>query len=993
VSESESEIRRMVSSSTRSVSVLLALVFLAVEPCDAFSTTRAMLLCPNTHATTTTTTSVDNNGPGRLRLPFSLYSSSLEDPENDPDLTEETAVVSKEPFDSEADIAERANALLLSNSNNNNGSIELKSELEASFLQYALSIILGRALPDARDGLKPVHRRILFAMDQLKLNPSSSHRKCARVVGEVLGKYHPHGDMSVYDALVRMAQDFSTAYRLVDGHGNFGSVDADPAAAMRYTECRLTSMAKETLMDELDLNTVDFAPNFDGNEHEPTVLPSKLPLLLLNGSSGIAVGMATNIPPHNLREITTACKALIERERMELPSPDSSLLTDDELFEMVPGPDFPTAATILGTDDARKLYETGNGRVLMRAVTHLEEISTPSSSPGKKNRNAIVVTELPYQVNKAALLEQIANLVNDKKIEGISDLRDESDRDGIRVVLELKQRDANPSIVLANLYKKTKLQTIFSGNLLALMKPGSTGTSRSEAAKSLEQTSSIESEALTPQRFTLREALDYFLDFRFETIRRKTKHQLGKVQSRIHIVDGLLVALDQIDAIIELIRRMPDQASCRTVLMQSEPTETAKLALGLSKEQADSVLRLQLGQMTRLSQGKLTDERNDLESKRKGLQTLLDKDNSVYDVMTREMDEMDQKYGHERKSKILRDDDGEVQEVDLVKNSRSVIVVTRGGYIKRMELKTFESQGRGTMGKLGVGGDSSSVDDEVLHCITCNDHDTLLMITQNGIAYGLRAYQVPTGSRRAKGAPLPSVLPIKIGQSVTAVLAVAKFTEDEYVVLTTKQGMIKKTPLNVFEKITGRGLVMASLAEGDQLEWCHKCTDADDILIGSSRGMATRFQASALRPTGRSSKGVRAMKLKSGDTIADMNVLGRGGSGDKKEFVLCMTEQGYGKRVSTSGFKVTSRGLIGVIAIKFKKQNKESEEYRDKVSCFCIVNEDDEILAITSKGVMVRQRVKEIPCQSRAATGVMVQKLNDSDKITSISLVPTRTKQ
>lgn len=606
-----------------------------------------------------------------MRPPFSLY-SSLEDPENDPDLTEETAVVSKEPFDSEADIAERANAMLSvegGSSNNKNGSIELKSELEASFLQYALSIILGRALPDARDGLKPVHRRILFAMDQLKLNPTTSHRKCARVVGEVLGKYHPHGDMSVYDALVRMAQDFSTAYRLVDGHGNFGSVDADPAAAMRYTECRLTSMAKETLMDELDLDTVDFAPNFDGNEHEPTVLPSKLPLLLLNGSSGIAVGMATNIPPHNLREITNACKALITRERMLLSSPDS-LLTDDELFEMVPGPDFPTGATILGTDDARKLYETGNGRVLMRAVTHLEEISTPSSSPGKKNRNAIVVTELPYQVNKAALLEQIAYLVNDKKIEGISDLRDESDRDGIRVVLELKQRDANPSIVLANLYKKTKLQTVFSGNLLALMKPDSTGTTRSEAAQS-EKKSSIESEALTPQRFTLREALDYFLDFRFETIRRKTKHQLGKVQSRIHIVDGLLVALDQIDAIIELIRRMPDQASCRTVLMQSEPTETAKLALGLSKEQADSVLRLQLGQMTRLSQGKLTDERNDLESKRKGLQTLLDEDNAVYDVMTTEMDEMDQKYGHERKSKILRDDDGEVQEVDLVKNSRS----------------------------------------------------------------------------------------------------------------------------------------------------------------------------------------------------------------------------------------------------------------------------------------------------------------------------------
>jgi len=965
-------------SSPMSLLLLLSLLILAVELGDAFSATRTILrpsIRTTTHKTTTSRTTY-------TRSPLHLYSSPLEDPEEDTEFGEETLMVSAEPFDSESDIADRANAML---SEGNNSNVELRSELEASFLQYALSIILGRALPDARDGLKPVHRRILFAMDQLKLNPTTSHRKCARVVGEVLGKYHPHGDMSVYDALVRMAQDFSTAYRLVDGHGNFGSVDADPAAAMRYTECRLTSMAKDTLMDELDLDTVDFVANFDGNEDEPTVLPSKLPILLLNGSSGIAVGMATNIPPHNLREIVKACTALITRERMEEKKGDVS---DDELFEMVPAPDFPTGATILGTDDARKLYETGNGRVLMRAVTHLEELSSRTSSSGRKNRMAIVVTELPYQVNKAALLEQIANLVNDKKIEGISDLRDESDRDGIRVVLELKQRDAIPSIVLANLYKKTKLQSIFSGNLLALMKPGSTGKTKSDDGFSEKKsTSNSDGGSLTPQRFTLRESLDYFLDFRFETIRRKTKHQLGKVQSRIHIVDGLLLALSQIDAIIELVRKSPDQASCRTILMQSKPSKKAPLALGLSKEQADSVLRLQLGQMTRLSQGKLTDERNDLESKRKGFQKLLDEDDAVHEVMTRELDEMDKKYGHDRKSKILRDDDGEVQEVDLVENSRSVIVVTRGGYIKRMELKTFENQGRGTMGKRGVGGDSS-VDDEVLHCITCNDHDTLLMITQNGIAYGLRAYQVPTGSRRAKGTPLPSVLPIKIGQQVTAVLAVTEFTEEEYVVVATKQGIIKKTPLKVFEKITGRGLVMASLKEGDQLEWCHKCTDDDDILIGSSRGMATRFKASKLRPTGRTSKGVRAIRLKDGDTITDMNVLGAGGGSDKKEFVLCMTEQGYGKRISTDDFKVTSRGLIGVIAIKFKKDKKKTQ---DKVSCFCIVNEDDEFLVITSKGVMVRQRVKEIPCQSRSATGVKVQRLNSSDKITSISLVPTRT--
>ena len=486
--------------------------------------------------------------------------------------------MSKEAFTSEGDIADRANEMLI-NSNNNN--IELRNELETSFLQYAMSIILGRALPDARDGLKPVHRRILFAMEQLKLNPTTSHRKCARVVGEVLGKYHPHGDMSVYDALVRMAQDFSTSYRLVDGHGNFGCVDNDPAAAMRYTECRLTSMATDTLLSELHLDTVDFVGNFDGNEEEPTVLPSKLPLLLLNGSSGIAVGMATNIPPHNLREIVTACTALIQKERMMKTDADVEaddvVVSDEELFKMVPAPDFPTGATILGTSDAKQLYQTGNGRVTMRSVTHLEQI-------GK--RNAIIVTELPYQVNKAALLEQMANLVNEKKLEGISDLRDESDRDGIRVVLELKQRDANPKIVLANLYKKTKLQTTFSGNMLALMKPPNNegikktevvaeqqpqddddekiddndeNASSSSSSSSLDistSSSSSSSSSLTPQRFTLREALDYFLDFRFETIRRKTKYQITKVQARIHVVDGLLLALDRIDDVIELIKNL-----------------------------------------------------------------------------------------------------------------------------------------------------------------------------------------------------------------------------------------------------------------------------------------------------------------------------------------------------------------------------------------------------------------------------------------------------
>jgi len=959
--------------------VASVIFLIMVETIDAFSMMRK-ILNPNPRTSTRSKT----DGHAKLRSLPSLYSSPLEDPEEDPEL-DETVMVSKEPFESEADVAEKANAMLSREGDGNISNIELQTELETSFLQYAMSIILGRALPDIRDGLKPVHRRILFAMDQLNLDPKSSHRKCARVVGEVLGKYHPHGDLSVYDALVRMAQDFSTAYQLVDGHGNFGSIDADPAAAMRYTECRLTEMAKETLLEELDLSTVDFSPNFDGNENEPNVLPSKLPLLLLNGSSGIAVGMATNIPPHNLREIVNALKAVIKKERLAPRSNEvkKGTVSDDELFEMVPGPDFPTRATIIGTENARKLYTTGRGSVTMRAVTHMEELSSPSSSSSKKmNRKAIVVTELPYQVNKAALLEHIANLVNNKKLDGISDLRDESDRDGIRIVVELKMRDTNPSMVLANLYQKTKLQTNFAGNLLALMKPNS-GMNDKDSGISVEDDKG-DSGSLTPQRFTLREALDQFLNFRFETIRRKTVHQLKKVQSRMHIVDGLLQTMEHIDVVIDLIRNMPDQASCRSALMQSKATKEAPLALGLSKEQADSVLKLQLGQLTRLSQGKLTEERTDLESKRKDFQKLLDDDDAVYNVMTSELDKMAKKFGHDRKSKILEEENEDDLKLELIKNSRSVIVVTREGYIKRMELTNFANKSRGSKGSR-----ASSIDDEILHCITCNDHDTLLMITQDGKSYGLRAYQVPMASRTAKGAPLPSVLPISIGQELTTLLAINEFTDDEYLLLGTTGGRIKKTAVKLFEKITKKGLLAAELNDGDELEWCHKCTNDDDVLICSSRGLASRFKISELRPTGRISKGVLAMRIKPGDTIADIDVL-RGSDGrDRQHFVLCMSEQGYGKRVLTDQFKVRMRNTVGVKAFRFK--GKKAEE--DKVSCFCVVNEDDEILIITSKGRMVRQRVDSIPCYRREAGGVVVQKLNDSDKITSINLVPTRAQE
>lgn len=748
----------------------------------------------------------------------------------------------------------------------------------------------------------------------------------------------------MYDALVRLAQPFSTNVPLIDGHGNFGSIDADPAAAMRYTECRLTRVAAETLLDDINLDTVEFLPNFDGSEYEPSVLPAKVPMLLLNGGAGIAVGMATNVPPHNLGELMDACVA-ITKSRNE----GGKEVTDNALMRIIPGPDFPTEACIIGKSGARKLYTTGNGGVVMRAVMHLEQVA----SRGKKqSRNAIIVTELPYQVNKAALLERIAALVNEKKLEGIADLRDESDREGIRVVIELK-RDAVAAVVQNNLLKKTPLQTTFSGNFLALFGSGT-----------------------VPQRFTLREALDCFLDFRFQTIRNKCVFQLDKVENRAHIVDGLLMALEYTDDVIDIVRNAPDQASARAALMDEGNSKFC-----LSSAQADAVLKLQLGQLTRLNGDKLTEEKNTLAESQANLRNLLTNDEAVRDVMVEEFESMKSKFGTPRKTKILPDED-EKEEIELIQNERSVIVVTRGGYIKRMPLKTFESQNRGTRGKRGTS-NTMSDDNEVAHMFTCNDHDTVLMTTQGGVAYGLRAYQVPEGGRTAKGAPIPSVLPVKADDIITSVLPVSQFSKDEYIVLATEFGWIKKTSLKAFEKLTSRGLIIATLADGDRLNWCERCTDDDDILVGSTRGQATRFAAKDLRPTARTSRGVKSMTLKKGDTIADLNVL----SGQSDECLLVVTKEGYGKRVLTEEFRTTARGGSGVIAIKFKAGRID-----DRVSTMRVVNEEDEILLITNQGVMVRQRVKDIPCQGRSATGVVLQKVDvlAGDCIGAVSIVPSK---
>ncbi|GKY91129.1 hypothetical protein MPSEU_000085700 [Mayamaea pseudoterrestris] len=605
-----------------------------------------------------------------------------------------------------------------------------------------------------------------------------------------------------------------------------------------------------------------------------------------------------------------------------------------------------------------------------------EKMSTPTSSlqhplapptvasrakEHERGRNSSTALELPYQVNKAALLEKIAALVNDKKLDGIADLRDESDRDGIRVVIELK-RDAVAAVVLNNLYKKTSLQSTFSGNFLALMSNGDGATS-----------------SLVPQRFTLRQALDCFLDFRFSTIRKKSKFQLSKVESRLHIVEGLLLALAKVDEVIKIVRSSPDPKVAK---------EKVKQMLGATEEQTESILRLQLGQLTRLNKGKLDEEKSDLLASQSELKNLLDVDNAVYDVMKGEFKELSTKFGVERKSRIMIEDDGELSEMDLIRNSRSVIVVLRSGYIKRMPLGTFESQGRGTKGKRGAfDGGTGEQGDEIAHCFTCNDHDTLLMVTQNGIAHGIRAYQIPIGSRTAKGQAIPSVLPLGAADTITAVLRISEFVEDVYLVLATEHGFIKRTPVSAFGNMTGRGLTIATLEEGDSLKWCQLCTDNGSILLGTKKGMATRFAASEIRPTGRTSRGVQAMKLREGDSIADMNVLGcekntKGPMSDARDFVLAVTAQGFGKRIPRSDFRIQHRGGKGVVAIKFKKNTT------DQVCALAAARESDEILLITAKGIIVRQQVSQIPAQSRTATGVLVQRLDDGDYITTVSRVP-----
>jgi DNA gyrase subunit A len=833
---------------------------------------------------------------------------------------------------------------------------DLRNEMSRSYLEYAMSVIVGRALPDARDGLKPVHRRILYAMHELGLTADRPFRKCARVVGEVLGKYHPHGDTAVYDALVRMAQDFSMRNPLINGHGNFGSVDNDPPAAMRYTECRLQALTMDAVLRDIEAETVDFADNFDGSQQEPTVLPARIPQLLLNGSSGIAVGMATNIPPHNLGELIDGVVALISNPE----------ITDLELMQYIPGPDFPTGAQILGTAPIKEAYLTGRGSITMRGVANIETLEYK----GRPDREAIIITELPFQTNKAALIERIAEMVNDHKLDGISDIRDESDRDGMRIVIELK-RDAYPRVVLNNLYKQTPIQTNFGCNMLALVNG-------------------------EPQLLSLKKFLTVFLDFRIESITRRTRYELRKAEERDRLLQGLLVALANLDAVIRLIRAAADSATAKQGLIEN---------FELTEFQADAILQMQLRRLTALEADKIHLEHDELTIKITDLKDILARRERILDIILTEIAEIKTTFATPRRT-LIEHGEGDLEDTDLIANEKSLILVTEQGYIKRMPVSTFETQSRATRGKKGTG---MKEEDAIEHFLTCCDHDTILLFSDRGVVYTVKAYQIPASSRTARGTALMGILPIPREEKITSVVPVSEFTDDDYLIMLTQKGFIKKTAMTAFASVRANGLIAISLEEGDSLRWVRRAKEADSAIIGTRNGMTIHFRTDRdqLRPLGRATRGVKSMSLKKGDELISMDILPSQVIAQMVEastedvtddidenitedttvpagegpWILVVTTGGLGKRVPVTQFRLQNRAGMGVLAIKFRKKG-------DRLAALRVVNADEEMMIVTNRGIIIRQAINAISPQSRMATGVRVQKLDDDDAIMAVALVP-----
>ncbi|WP_027093026.1 DNA gyrase subunit A [Cohnella thermotolerans] len=789
-------------------------------------------------------------------------------------------------------------------------------EMRESFMSYAMSTIVSRALPDVRDGMKPVHRRILFGMSELGMAPDKPFKKSARIVGEVMGKYHPHGDSSIYEAMVRMAQDFSMRYMLVEGQGNFGSIDGDFAAAMRYTEARLSKMAMELLRD-INKETVNFVPNYDGEELEPEVLPSRFPNLLVNGTTGIAVGMATNIPPHNLREVIDGVQALIR-------DPD---LTPLDLMEYIKGPDFPTAGYILGREGIRQAYATGRGTVTMRARAEIEET-------GGKAR--IIVHELPYQVIKARLVEKIAELVREKRIDGITDLRDESDRNGMRIVIELR-RDVNPNVVLNNLYKHTAMQSTFGINMLAIVNK-------------------------EPKVLNLKEMLSYYLQHQIEVIRRRTEYDLKKAEARAHILEGLRIALDHLDEVIALIRSSQSDEDARNGLMER---------FGLSFDQAQAILDMRLRRLTGLEREKLEQEYNELIQKIAEYKAILGDEKLVLEIINDELEDIKNRFGDERRTEITTSEN-EILDEDLIPRDDVVITMTHTGYVKRLPLSTYRSQKRGGRGVVGM---DTKDDDFIEHLFISNTHHYLLFFTNKGRVFRLKAYEIPDLSRTARGTPIINLIQIEQGETINAVIPVESFEPNLYLFFATRAGIVKKTPLDDYTNIRKVGLIAISLREDDDLIGV-KLTDGNrEIVLGTSEGMSIRFSEQDVRAMGRSATGVKGIQLDEGDKVIDMDVV------DPDRDVLIVTAKGYGKRTPMAEYRTQSRGGKGIKTLNVTEKN-------GPIVSLKVVRDDEDLMIMTSSGTLIRTSMSGINTMGRITQGVKLINIKDEDFVATVTRAP-----
>ena len=791
--------------------------------------------------------------------------------------------------------------------------VELVKEMKKSYIDYSMSVIVGRALPDVRDGLKPVHRRILYAMYEGGYTFDKPYKKCAATVGDVLGKYHPHGDASVYDAMVRLAQDFSLRYPLVDGHGNFGSIDGDPPAAYRYTESRMSRISMEMLTD-IDKDTIDMQPNYDDQWKEPVVLPSRFPNLLVNGSSGIAVGMATNIPPHNLSEVIDGIIATID-------DPD---ITIEELMNYIKGPDFPTAGLILGRGGIRSAYTTGRGRIIMRARAEIEAMS--------ETKNRIVVTELPYQVNKARLIEKIADLVHEKRLEGISDLRDESDREGMRIVIELK-RDANAAIVLNNLYKYTQMQDTFGVIMLALVNN-------------------------EPKTLNLKEMLDNYIAFQKDVIVRRTIFEKKKAEDRAHILEGLRIALDHIDEVIETIRSSYDTA--KQDLMER---------FGLSDVQAQSILDMRLARLAGIEREKIDNEYRELMEKIKYLTSVLEQEHLVYGIIKDELLAIKEKFGDDRRTEITANY-GDIEDEDLIEEEENVVTLTHLGYIKRLPSDTYKTQRRGGKGIMGL---QTREEDFVETILTCSTHAHLLFFTDQGRMYRIKTYQIPEGGRTAKGTAIVNLLQLDADEKVTATIAVKAFEENRFLVMMTKNGTVKKTPLTDYDTARKGGIRAIELAEDDELINVILTDGEQTLLVGTHDGMAIRFHERDVRPMGRIARGVRGIRLGAGDYVCGISVCREGAD------YLVVSEYGFGKRTHIDEYKVQSRGGKGIITYHCTEKTGKAAGYQ-------VVDDGSDIMLITSEGTIIRMAAEDISTLGRVTRGVTMMRLDDGVKIVGVAL-------